>query len=402
MKQSLRKFKCEECGRIFKNKTKYKSHQDEIHNKIDCWDCNKFFNRRNFFEHFKNCSEKLEKLNCKKCKKKFTTYREFKTHELNICNNQKGGEIKFRKIKSKQDKAFQPFKLGKSSFNGFLREYELESDIQINTTNKFFIQYKEDIHHLLKNLFKEMQQIKIIVCLHVLFTKISNNLELDQIAYFCSNPKQVINRNDYRNIISMIINELDEEIDNFQRNGSNWVVENIFRIDIKVAKYLTNYNTGGCYKKLPMIIQKKRAIINIKNADNKCFIYSVIAKIFPTNNNRTQNNQRKYLKHLHKFNLKNCKFPMEIKNIGKFERDNKKLNFKINVFEYNSKSKAFFPSRISGFEAMIEIDLLLLGEHYYLIKSFNRLVGKSGGKFRKYCKNCSQGFENDVRLLKHR
>jgi hypothetical protein len=92
-----------------------------------------------------------------------------------------------------------------------LREYELESDIQINTNNKFFIQYKEDIHHLLKNLFEEMQQIKIIVCLHVLFTKISNNLELDQIAYFCSNPKQFINRNDYQNIISMIINELDED-----------------------------------------------------------------------------------------------------------------------------------------------------------------------------------------------
>jgi hypothetical protein len=103
----------------------------------------------------------------------------------------------------------------------------------------------------------------------------------------------------------MIINELDEEINNFQRNGSNWIVENIFRIDIKVAKYLTNHNTGGCYKKLPKIIQKKKAVINMKNADNKCFIYSVIAKIFPTNNNRTQNNQRKYLKNLRKFNLKN-------------------------------------------------------------------------------------------------
>ncbi len=111
MKQSLRKFKCEECVRIFKNKTKHKSHQDEIHNKIDCQGCNKFFNRRNFFEHLKNCSEKLKKLNCRKCKKKFTTYREFKTHELNICNIQKGGEIKFRKIKSKRDKVFQLFKL---------------------------------------------------------------------------------------------------------------------------------------------------------------------------------------------------------------------------------------------------------------------------------------------------
>jgi hypothetical protein len=215
----------------------------------------------------------------------------------------------------------------------FLREYELESDIQINTINEIFMQYKEDIQHLLKNLVKEMQQIKIIVCPHVLFTKISNNLELDQIAYFCSNPKKVINRNYYQNSINIVINELDEEINNFQRNGSNWIVENIFRIDIKVAKYLNNQNTGGCYKKLPEIIQKKKAVISIKNADNKCFIYSVIAKIFPTHNNSTQNNQRKYLKILHKFNLKNFKFPIEIKNIGKFERDNKKLNFRINVFE---------------------------------------------------------------------
>jgi hypothetical protein len=84
---------------------------------------------------------------------------------------------------------------------------------------------------------------------------------------------------------------------------------------------------------------------------------------------------------------------MEIKNIGKFERDNKKLNFRINNFEYNSKSKAFFPSRIYDFEAITEIDLLLLGKHYYLTKTFNRLVGKSGGKFRKYCKSCLQGLK---------
>jgi len=324
------------------------------------------------------------------------SFKELINHKKTIFCSQRGGEKDSNSVKSENN-----FQLKKSSFDDFLKEYELVSEDNIKSVNEFFIHHKRRNKELFEKIFDEMQQIKLILCIHVLFVKDFGDSQIDQIGYFCSSPNVIINFDDFKTSLNKIIIQFDEEITKFQNNGSNWRVDNIFRLDVKVAKYRTKYGSGGCYNYLPRRIQVKKAVINIKNNDNKCFLYSIIAKIFPTANNKIQNKVRYYLKHVHKFKLGKLDFPMELKNIGAFEKLNKHLDLSINVYEYNINLDQFFPSRISGFQSLNEVNLLLFRNHYFLIKSFNKLIGCSGGKYRHHCKNCLQAFEKHGKLIQH-
>ena len=57
------------------------------------------------------------------------------------------------------------------------------------------------------------------------------------------------------------------------RNGSNFVFESVDLLSYHIHK--TNLKRGKSYIKSPEWILNKRATINPKNKDNKCFQYSI-------------------------------------------------------------------------------------------------------------------------------
>lgn len=84
---------------------------------------------------------------------------------------------------------------------------------------------------------------------------------------------------------------------------------------------------GSSYMKLPKEIRDKKACTNIKNNDEFCFIWSIIAKLHPLKYNRDR--VSKYRKWKHTLDLKGFKFPMTLDQIPKFKERN---NVSINVF----------------------------------------------------------------------
>jgi len=51
----------------------------------------------------------------------------------------------------------------------------------------------------------------------------------------------------------------------------------------KLEVHVNSFNpiAASCHINLPKFIKKKRAILNIKNEDQKCFLYAVLAKLNP-------------------------------------------------------------------------------------------------------------------------
>lgn len=58
--------------------------------------------------------------------------------------------------------------------------------------------------------------------------------------------------------------------------GSNWTFSRILDLQLHINKF-TPLN-GSSYIKVPTKIQQKEAIINVKNKDEKCFIYVILAR----------------------------------------------------------------------------------------------------------------------------
>lgn len=134
---------------------------------------------------------------------------------------------------------------------------------------------------------------------------------------------------------------------------------------------------GGTYYDLPNCIKVKKAVVNVFSNINECFYVAVVSALFPAKIN--VNRLSSYPHFSEKFNLKNCKIPMDIKRIPIFEKNNK---LRINVYGYFSSKKETFdilPLYISKYSYSKRINLLMIKYdlnvyHYCWIKNMSRLI----------------------------
>jgi hypothetical protein len=122
-------------------------------------------------------------------------------------------------------------------------------------------------------------------------------------------------------------------METFEIRGSQWVLSRIVKVELKINKY--NPLRGSSYIPLPEILANKKAIINIKNNDNKCFLWSVLAALHPAN--KDPQRVTKYVQYEHDFHdaLKDIEFPVKLTDVQKIS---KRLNISINVYGYDNKN----------------------------------------------------------------
>src|SRR3989442_865234 len=60
---------------------------------------------------------------------------------------------------------------------------------------------------------------------------------------------------------------------------SDFVFKTVFSTTIELARY--NPAGGSMYIKAPAILEKKHAIVNVQNKDDRCFLYAVASAIHP-------------------------------------------------------------------------------------------------------------------------
>ena len=117
-----------------------------------------------------------------------------------------------------------------------------------------------------------------------------------------------------------MIDRKNHSIQIFSTGGGGFVVQKINHLDTNINKIKPI--RGSSYIATPAALAGNHFLLNIRNNDNKCFAYSVLAAMFP------EKEQNKYKSNLHKLNLDNIKFPMSLTDVPKFEKQN---NIGINV-----------------------------------------------------------------------
>ena len=98
---------------------------------------------------------------------------------------------------------------------------------------------------------------------------------------------------------------------------------------------------GSSYIPLPDWIKRKKAIVNIKNNDDKCFLWCVLRYLHPIDRNVIRLKDLK--KYENTLNAKGIKFPVKLKDINKFEALNPSLPG-INVLSVIMRIKSFILS----------------------------------------------------------
>ena len=215
---------------------------------------------------------------------------------------------------------------------------------------------------------------------------------------FNSSTKLVTN---HRYKLNKSFQEILYRIDAWINKRSGWITESIKSQYLNISAYKPL--TGSSYIDLPIELRSARKrLINIKNSDQKCFLWCHVRHINPTQDHpgRIKKIDRRIAGNL---NYEGIKFPVQEKDFKKIEVQN---NICINVFGY--ENELVFPIYVSDQKFENSMDLLLLinddKSHYVYIKDFNTFMfHKTKNKNKKwFCKSCLQCFSNEKMMIKHK
>ena len=280
-----------------------------------------------------------------------------------------------------------PFVLSQAVPKRFLKAYTHVPDEKMGTVSFFARIFPA----LLALLTGELcfQQYKATLVLRVEMTKGDGKRKVQQ-PYFSSKPFVILRPEDIDEAIEEGHRNIDTQMDKWTREVSGWTVNKVLCLYVNIAKYQPL--KGSSYIELPKYLQTKKAIVNVRNNDNKCLEWALLSSLYPAHDN--PHRVSKYKDHEKELNFAGIEFPVTLKDIPKVERLN---NLAINVFGY-SESAGVHPLYLTNDLSQDPITLLLITEiqdgktksHYCWIKDFNRLCfDQTKHKERKhFCLRC--------------
>ena len=331
-------------------------------------------------------------------------------------------ERKEKKEKEERDKIFTPI-LEASAFKNYTNQYVI-NNIGDYKPDEVLAYAKPAI----LNIFKSNRNIKTMLYLHCTMKREEGYGEEDEgyddvkgerrgtakFAFHSKDLKLVLEGTD----ISELYNEMADEIEEgFQKaattEGSGWTLGTVISLVLHTTKWEPIY--GSSYIPLDPYIANKKAIINMKNEYDKCFMWCVLRALYPKDKNAERID--KDLKSKQDIiNMKGICYPVNFRAIDRFEDLNP--NISISVLGYNKEDRVF-PLRISKYTGCdYDIVLLLLKEakkgengkikektHYTLVKNMSALIAsqKNNHKGKRHaCLNCFNSFDTLESLNKHK
>ena len=292
----------------------------------------------------------------------------------------------------------------KSSLDEFAKKYIIKGKPGY-LPKHFFEQYYYTIKKFIKN-HRNTKLRFVLVCMMEKKEKISKDSDkfmyIQDKSYFNSSTFNNFKSSDEKVILRSTYKEISENIAIYQQNGSGWYFKEIVQLEIHTTELKPM--KGSSYTALPDWITRKKAIVNIINKDNKCFIWSVLRYLYPREKNDCRFTDLK--KYENDLNTKGITFPMKVKDINKFEKLNPNLPG-VNVF--SNDEYTIYPLRMTEKDCKNTIDLFLYEEdgkfHYSLIKNFSRLVRSQitsrTNEPINICKRCLCHFTKPELLDKH-
>ena len=174
---------------------------------------------------------------------------------------------------------------------------------------------KSSIKDLFSDLLNETKGFKYQITLKVMLKNYKPNGEIEfRPVYFNSTTKTVIN---HKFSLENTFQEILYRIDNWINEGPGWIVELIRPQYINVSTY--RLLSGSSYIKLPVELNSpKKGLSNIKNIDQKCFLWCHVrhnnpVKIHPE---RITEEDKKLVNSL---NYDGIEFPVREKDFSKIE-----------------------------------------------------------------------------------
>ena len=276
-------------------------------------------------------------------------------------------------------------RLIEGAFGGAYGKYRIDGVERMDLPT-FFSRTKDSILNVLKRE-SARRAIRSQTTIWIRFMKGNEYVDLA----FNSRMTPVYILNDLDSIVRSMIDHM-EQVENPALRDSKFIFDSVVHMDISVHRL--NLTRGSSYIPLPDWLVKKKAIINPKNLDLKCFKWSVIAALKWREIDGDHQKVSK-LRRYDDLDWTGINFPVSTKDISKFELRNR---IGVNVLALDSKTP-YICRKGGDYDRVVNLMIIEDDDkkHYVAIKSLGRLLSKMNSKHnptQHFCTNCLHGFSD--------
>lgn len=425
----LHRVECPYCLDKFSRKDARDRHVKRKHPQLpkpDCFQCKKCGNTFNWKEtlqrHLDACDTSRERtFNCTwpGCQKAFTRNQALQSHILydHRERQQQGAGVKRMAAEPEVD-----LPLKKPKTFSMLPDEELVALEGASVLSTFFPQSQSEAYdekvflrdtmsrlkQRLEYALQEKRGVKWNLILHVQMKMESGNDKepVKSSPFFRAGPYLSTYPEDLEEQIYQAAEMVQVRFSNFQGWGSGWTLDHNIHLQLEISEYKPL--KGSTYIPLPIGIQNKKAVVDVKNEDEQCFMWAVLAALHPVSSNPQRVSH--YERYREELNFDEIQFPIRLEDIKKFERLNPTISITVIGYEKGrgEEPEELFPYYVPSTKREKHITLLLWSEgntnHYAWIKNLNRLLSsqtKHNGELY-HCERCFHGFRREELLKQHK
>ena len=417
---------CPFCSKSYSRNDDLKKHIKQKHPQVaaipppayTCEKCQKTFCYQMAFDvHQKSCG-KPKPFQCTTCEKRFARQSTLEQHVQE--HQQKGGGTKRKaeqqggpsKKLPKQISRVLPVDKEVSAMKGVKVDafFHPKTEPQRKDQQVFFQETLPRLKAHLQKVLEEKKGIKWNLMYHCTLTMhdpYRQVLRTHQGYFRTPHPLISLYPQQLTEQLNAALETIEEKMSIFAQAGSGWTLE----ANQALVLEMTDYQPigGSTYIELPKDVYYTKSIVNIKNEDQACFMWSVLASLHPADHHAERIIHYQPFKD--ELNLTGIEFPLTIDQIPKFERLNPDISVTvlgIDIPENEEKdSSKLFPLRVPDKQQDHHIVLLYWSRgdvyHYAWVKNLNRLLAhtKKHHPQTYFCERCFQGFTKPDLLATH-
>lgn len=379
-------YQCKVCGQEFMTKCGYVKHELAHTVKFHCEICGKQYRRKEtLFKHKKSSHTTTldRQFKCSTCAQTFLTPGELIGHNQSH-SVQTGGQ-------------------SQSAFNGAV---EIRTLQPVGIDRYDLVKFLASVRPIIeKHLLAKVREraIKWYIVAQVKLTREDRDGDVRTVEpYFRSVTYSLLGTDTFdSHDLNEALQKLVTGLEKYIHESSGWILQNVIKLDINTILYKPL--GGSSYVELPKTLASSHTVLNIRNKDNKCFVWAVLAGIHQVDHNA--NIVENYLPYEHELNMKGIDYPVALCKINQFEKQNE--GFSINVFGWESNE--IYPLRITrkkGKKYHINLLYLKKGDisHYCVIRDLNGFLYRTKSNRNKmyFCPYCLNGFTREDLMMNHR
>ena len=340
--------------------------------------------------------------------------------DLHFCEQQQqhGGNVSDDRM---TDDSF--FREQSRSHQGTIRTYmHFYEDEQLKKVTAAFDRAKSHVEKLLTQHYAEHQSMLATFGLQVIMERDETEddgsiVVREESFYFHSSNAEIFAEEQFEEAIMSAASEVNENVNEFIRNGSGWRVKFIESMQIRLAE-LRLFQPARAKGFLPMPFKGKSGFINFRNKDNDCFKYVICAGVYlnemildnasrPRFHKRNVSNHFNWKGYFSKFDWKPVRDGVDLYgNLAEFEEIN---SLRIHVFSHRDDNIVLIRKSKADYKTVLNLFLIhekgdeegVQNTHFVLITNMSRFFGHLNLRKRHFCKFCLRIFASIDSVLDH-